>query len=204
MSLIGLELGADFSRFCVVDESGRKLEEGSVRSSESALRQEFGALPPCTIAVQFDIYSLWALELLTDLGHTLLISGELPDSVRQTFLPMVERMAFHTQQLDGTERAENRQTIVFRQDGSLFVITLENIGTQPIVSEASYFIGPIDSNTDVASAEQLVIRAVREASEAHVTARAQANRLHRLCAMGEIRKPAGTARTARPATFAAA
>jgi transposase len=72
---IGIDLGDRGSQFCLLDPDGALLEEGRVRSStRSAFQARFGALAPARIALETGTPSLWASELLTELGHEVIVA----------------------------------------------------------------------------------------------------------------------------------
>ena len=48
--------------------------EGRVRSTRSAFQARFGALAPARIALETGTHSLWASELLAELGHEVIVA----------------------------------------------------------------------------------------------------------------------------------
>jgi transposase len=71
---IGLDLGDQWSQFCLLDMNGTVCEEGRVRSTRSAFQARFGALAPARIALETGTHSLWASELLAELGHEVIVA----------------------------------------------------------------------------------------------------------------------------------
>lgn len=71
---IGIDLGDQCSQFCLLTADGVLLEEGRVRSTRSAFQARFGALAPARIALETGTHSLWASELLTALGHQVIVA----------------------------------------------------------------------------------------------------------------------------------
>jgi transposase len=71
---VGVDLGDQWSQFCLLDAQGALLEEGRVRSTRSAFQARFGALAPARIALETGTHSLWASELLTELGHEVIVA----------------------------------------------------------------------------------------------------------------------------------
>ena len=49
---VGLDLGDRTSRYCMVDETGEVVVEGSLASTKKGLDQVFGALGRCRVAVR--------------------------------------------------------------------------------------------------------------------------------------------------------
>ena len=71
---VGIDLGDQRSRFCLLDAQGILCEEGRVRSTRSAFQSRFGALAPARIALETGTHSLWAGELLAELGHEVIVA----------------------------------------------------------------------------------------------------------------------------------
>jgi transposase len=71
---VGLDLGDQWSQFCLLDAAGQIQQEGRVRSTRSAFQARFGALAPARIALETGPHSLWASELLTELGHEVIVA----------------------------------------------------------------------------------------------------------------------------------
>jgi transposase len=64
-----------WSQFCLLDAAGQIQQEGRVRSTRSAFQARFGALAPARMALETGTHSLWASELLTELGHEVIPSA---------------------------------------------------------------------------------------------------------------------------------
>src|SRR5947209_20228693 len=71
---VGLDLRDQWSQFCLLDTNGTVCEEGRARSTRSAFQARFGALAPARIALETGTHSLWASELLTELGHEVIVA----------------------------------------------------------------------------------------------------------------------------------
>jgi transposase len=71
---VGIDLGDQWSQFCLLDAQGTIGEEGRVRSTRSAFQARFGALAPARIALETGTHSLWASELLAELGHEVIVA----------------------------------------------------------------------------------------------------------------------------------
>ena len=71
---VGLDLGDRQSRFCVLD--GRTVvEESSVATERKALRQQFGKMGRCRIALEVGTHSPWVSRLLAELGHEVIVAN---------------------------------------------------------------------------------------------------------------------------------
>ena len=71
---IGIDLGDQWSQFCLLSTDGTLREEGRVRSTRSAFQARFGALAPARIELETGTHSLWASEWLTELGHEVIVA----------------------------------------------------------------------------------------------------------------------------------
>src|ERR1700737_4756440 len=71
---IGMDLGDKTSRYCVLDEQGRIVQEGSVGTTKKALAQKFGALRRCRMAMEVGTHSPWVSRLLKSLGHEVIVA----------------------------------------------------------------------------------------------------------------------------------
>jgi transposase len=71
---LGIDLGDQGSQFCLLAADGIICEEGRVRSTRSAFQARFGALAPARIALETGTHSLWASELLAELGHEVIVA----------------------------------------------------------------------------------------------------------------------------------
>jgi transposase len=72
---IGMDLGDKTSRYCVLDEQGKIVQEGSVGTTKKALAQKFGALRRCRMAVEVGTHSPWVSRLLKSLGHEVIVAN---------------------------------------------------------------------------------------------------------------------------------
>jgi transposase len=71
---IGLDLGDRWSRFCVLDVAGEIVQEGRVATTELALRELFGLMPPARIALEVGTHSPWASREIARHGHQVLVA----------------------------------------------------------------------------------------------------------------------------------
>src|SRR3984885_6990968 len=71
---IGLDLGDRSSWYCVLDEAGEVLLEQKLATTPKAMREVFGAMPRCRIALETGMHSPWVSRLLSDLGHEVIVA----------------------------------------------------------------------------------------------------------------------------------
>ncbi len=72
---IGMDLGDDISRYCVLDDQGEIVREASVVTKKKPMLQTFGALKRCRIAIEVGTHSPWVSRLLKDLGHEVIVAN---------------------------------------------------------------------------------------------------------------------------------
>lgn len=72
----GLDLGDKSSQLCVLDrDSGEKLEEARLATTEQALRRRFEGVAPMRIALEVGTHSPWVSRLLEELGHEVVVAN---------------------------------------------------------------------------------------------------------------------------------
>jgi transposase len=72
---IGIDLGDDTSRVCVVDSDGEVVEQGTVATTKAGLRKRFSRCEPSRIAIEVGVHSAWVAELLRELGHEVIVAN---------------------------------------------------------------------------------------------------------------------------------
>jgi len=70
---IGLDLGDRSSAYCVLNEAGEIVLEHRVATTPEALKQVFGSMPRCRIAMETGTHSPWVSRVLTALGHEVIV-----------------------------------------------------------------------------------------------------------------------------------
>jgi transposase len=71
---IGLDLGDRSSWYCVLDETGSVLLEQRLSTTPKAMREVFGGMPRCRIALETGMHSQWVSRLLGELGHEVIVA----------------------------------------------------------------------------------------------------------------------------------
>src|SRR6266851_5704783 len=72
---IGLDLGDRSSRYCMLDEQGEVLSEGSVATTKKGLTQAFGSKLRSRVALEVGTHSPWVSRSLVDLGHEVIVAN---------------------------------------------------------------------------------------------------------------------------------
>ena len=71
---IGLDLGDRSSWYCLLDEVGEVLQEQRLTTTPKAMREVFGGMPRCRIALETGMHSPWISRLLSELGHEVIVA----------------------------------------------------------------------------------------------------------------------------------
>lgn len=71
---IGIDLGDKVSRYCIVDQDGEVMEEGTFRNQASSLEKHFGDRPR-RIALEAGAQSAWISRELKRLGHDVIVAN---------------------------------------------------------------------------------------------------------------------------------
>lgn len=72
---IGMDLGDKSSRYCLLDEDGEVVQEGSVSTTRKGMGRVFGLMPRCRIALEVGTHSPWVSRLLKSLGHEVIVAN---------------------------------------------------------------------------------------------------------------------------------
>jgi transposase len=70
-----MDLGDKTSRYCVLDDQGEIVQEGSVGTTKKALAQKYGAMRRSRIAVEVGTHSPWVSRLLKSFGHEVIVAN---------------------------------------------------------------------------------------------------------------------------------
>jgi transposase len=71
---IGIDVGDKMSRYCIVDQQGEVVEEGSFRNQGSSIETHFGGEPQ-RIALEAGAQSAWISRELKKLGHEVIVAN---------------------------------------------------------------------------------------------------------------------------------
>jgi transposase len=72
---IGLDLGDRSSRYCILDEAGEKVSEGSLPTTEAGLSGLFAKMPASRIALEVGTHSPWVSRHLKGMGHEAIVAN---------------------------------------------------------------------------------------------------------------------------------
>lgn len=72
---IGMDLGDKTSRYCVLNSSGEVVREGTTPTTKAGMSRTFGSRKHCRIAMEVGTHSRWVSQLLTKLGHEVIVAN---------------------------------------------------------------------------------------------------------------------------------
>ena len=73
---IGLDLGDRSSWYCLLDEVGEVLQEQKLSTTPKAMREVFGSMPHCRMALETGMHSPWVSRVLSELGLEVIVAHE--------------------------------------------------------------------------------------------------------------------------------
>ena len=166
-----LQFDKSFAEYALLDAAGELLEAGKLRMTKPALWNRFAALSPSVISVNYDPQFLWVVEMLTQMDHTVVFSGNVPELLRDELSPVVG--AVHGTALLCRSSGNSGPAIFF---------LVEAKGGR--VLDAHYMVGPVTSKTRLNSLTDTIPQSAEPES-----AEECACRLHQLIATGMLAVP---------------
>jgi transposase len=131
---IGMDLGDRTSRYCILDQDSKVLSERSVGTTVAAMKQVFGPLPKCRIALEVGTHSPWVSRLLRSMGHEVIVANP-----RQ--LPVITRSSRKDDRVDAEmlarlARADPKLLRPIRHRGEEAQLDLIEIRARAVMVEA--------------------------------------------------------------------
>lgn len=72
---VGIDLGDRMSHYCILDEQGDLVSEGTLRTTEAGFREQFRRMARARIAMETGTHSPWVSRYLEKLGHEVLVAN---------------------------------------------------------------------------------------------------------------------------------
>ena len=72
---VGVDLGDQWSRYCILDLQGEMLSEGPLQTRRAELAEFFHALPPARVVIEVGTHSAWVQEVIAGEGHEVLVAN---------------------------------------------------------------------------------------------------------------------------------
>jgi transposase len=70
-----MDLGDKTSHYYVLNSEGELVREGTVATTKKGMKQRFGSLPRCRIAMEVGTHSPWVSRMLKSLGHEVIVAN---------------------------------------------------------------------------------------------------------------------------------
>jgi transposase len=72
---IGIDLGDQNSRYCILGEGAEVVSEGPVPTTKAGLESQFAKMPSCRIALEVGTHSPWVSRQLAAMGHEVIVAN---------------------------------------------------------------------------------------------------------------------------------
>src|SRR5438477_11104192 len=72
---VGIDLGDRSSRYCILDQQGEVLAEGSVATTKKGFDQVLGSKPRSRVVLEVGTHSPWVSRYLGDLAHEVIVAN---------------------------------------------------------------------------------------------------------------------------------
>jgi transposase len=72
---IGVDLGDQWSHYCMLDEDGEITEEGRFRTTEGGVAKRFEDMDRVRVAMEAGVHSIWISEQLKEYGHEVIVAN---------------------------------------------------------------------------------------------------------------------------------
>lgn len=112
---IGIDLGDQYTRFCVLDKSGSKIEEGRMATTKEAFRRRFPGMEPARMAIETGPHSRWVQQVMVEAGHELIVAN--PRKLRMIYQNDTKNDRSDAEQLARVARMDPRLLHPIRHRG---------------------------------------------------------------------------------------
>jgi hypothetical protein len=72
---VGVDLGDQWSHYCILDLEGETLSEGQWRTTQADVAEVFQALTPARVVIEVRTHSAWVREVICSYGHEVLVAN---------------------------------------------------------------------------------------------------------------------------------
>ena len=72
---VGVDLGDQWSKYCILDLQGEPLAEGQVRTTEQDFAEFFQSLSSVRVVIEVGTHSAWVEEVIAHCGHEVLVAN---------------------------------------------------------------------------------------------------------------------------------
>jgi len=72
---VGVDLGDQWSRYCILDLQGQTLSEGALLTRQAEVAEFFQSLTPARVVIEVGTHSAWMQEIIAGKGHEVLVAN---------------------------------------------------------------------------------------------------------------------------------
>ena len=72
---VGLDLGDQWSHYCILGLEGETLSEGQLRTTQADVAEFFQAITPARVVIEVGTHSAWVQEIIAGCGHEVLVAN---------------------------------------------------------------------------------------------------------------------------------
>jgi len=72
---VGVDLGDQWSRYCILDLQGETVSEGPLQTRQAEMAEFFHALPAARVVIEVGTHSAWVQEVIAGEGHEVLVAN---------------------------------------------------------------------------------------------------------------------------------
>jgi transposase len=112
---VGLDLGDQTSRYCILDEAGETVREDKLPTNKGGLDSLFGRMAPCRVALEVGTHSPWVSRRLAAMGHEVIVAN--PRKVRLITESVKKNDRMDAEQLARLARADPKLLSPIRHRG---------------------------------------------------------------------------------------
>jgi len=70
-----VDLGDQWSHYCILGLVGETLSEGQLRTTQADVAKFFQAITPARVVIEVGTHSAWVQEIITGCGHDVLVAN---------------------------------------------------------------------------------------------------------------------------------
>jgi transposase len=173
---VGVDLGDQWSNYCILDLEGEKLAEGQLRTTQQDFAEFFQALNAARVVVEVGTHSAWVQEVVRGCGHEMLVANprlmegskrrkrknDRIDAHKLARLGRVDPQSLHP--LEHRSKEVRQDLVLIRARDTLVAVRTELINTtRGLVKSLGQRLPRCSSRSFASQAEEALPAATREA-----------------------------------------
>jgi len=173
---VGVDLGDQWSNYCILDLEGETLAEGKLRTTQPDFAEFFQALSAARVVVEVGTHSAWVREVLRDCGHEALVANprlmegskrrkrksDRIDANKLARLGRVDPQSLHP--LEHRSKEVRQDLVMLRARDALVAVRTELINsTRGLVKSMGQRLPGCSSQSFASQAEEALPVEIREA-----------------------------------------